>query len=108
MMHQFVLIQGSSVRNEIMLLATSLEQEDSCWEQRVRCGRYWAAVGNVIQHNKYKYMPMKTFSSYEFMLITYEFCICSDEIVPDGNANEAASNYGHYQTTLLEDSTTTC
>ncbi|XP_052722001.1 E3 ubiquitin-protein ligase UBR4-like isoform X2 [Crassostrea angulata] len=28
---------GSSVRNEIMLLATSLEQEDSCWEQRVRC-----------------------------------------------------------------------
>ncbi|XP_062622353.1 E3 ubiquitin-protein ligase UBR4-like, partial [Saccostrea cucullata] len=28
---------GSSVRHEIMLLATSLEQEDSCWEQRVRC-----------------------------------------------------------------------
>lgn len=53
-------------------------------------------------------MQMKTFSTYEFMLITYEFYICSDEIVPDGNANEAASNYGHYQTTLLEDSTTTC
>lgn len=48
---QFLLIQGSSVRNEIMLLATSLEQEDSCWEQRVRCGRYWAAVVNVIQHH---------------------------------------------------------
>lgn len=48
---QFLLIQGSSVRNEIMLLATSLEQEDSCWEQRVRCGRYWAAVVKVIQHH---------------------------------------------------------
>lgn len=33
---------------------------------------------------------------------------CSDEIVPDGNADEAASDYGHYQTTLLEDTTTTC
>uniref|UniRef100_A0A2C9K8S7 UBR-type domain-containing protein n=1 Tax=Biomphalaria glabrata TaxID=6526 RepID=A0A2C9K8S7_BIOGL len=28
---------GSSVRHEIMLLATSLHQDDSCWEQRTRC-----------------------------------------------------------------------
>lgn len=43
------------------------------------------------------------------MLITYIRIVhCSDEIVPDGNADEAASDYGHYQTTLLEDTTTTC
>ena len=30
--------QGSSVRHEILLLATSLQQEDTCWEQRIRCG----------------------------------------------------------------------
>ena len=28
---------GSSVRHEILLLATSLQQEDTCWEQRIRC-----------------------------------------------------------------------
>lgn len=28
---------GSSVRHEILLLASSVQQEDSCWEQRVRC-----------------------------------------------------------------------
>ncbi|XP_052093919.1 E3 ubiquitin-protein ligase UBR4-like [Mytilus californianus] len=28
---------GSSVRHEILLLATSLQQDDSCWEQRIRC-----------------------------------------------------------------------
>ncbi|XP_041369615.1 E3 ubiquitin-protein ligase UBR4-like [Gigantopelta aegis] len=28
---------GSSVRHEILLLASSLNQDDSCWEQRVRC-----------------------------------------------------------------------
>ncbi|KAL5011609.1 hypothetical protein ScPMuIL_010160, partial [Solemya velum] len=28
---------GSSVRHEIMLLATSLQQEDMCWEQRTKC-----------------------------------------------------------------------
>ncbi|BFZ02848.1 hypothetical protein BsWGS_05885 [Bradybaena similaris] len=28
---------GSSVRHEIMLLAASLHQDDSCWEQRTRC-----------------------------------------------------------------------
>ncbi|ESP04880.1 hypothetical protein LOTGIDRAFT_156120, partial [Lottia gigantea] len=28
---------GSSVRHEILLLQTSLQQDDSCWEQRVRC-----------------------------------------------------------------------
>lgn len=39
---------------------------------------------------------MKIFLSYEFMLIIYEFCICSDEIVFDGNVNEVVSNYGYY------------
>ncbi|KAL3872340.1 hypothetical protein ACJMK2_040271 [Sinanodonta woodiana] len=28
---------GSSVRHEILLLANSLQQDDSCWELRVRC-----------------------------------------------------------------------
>ncbi|XP_050389975.2 E3 ubiquitin-protein ligase UBR4 [Patella vulgata] len=28
---------GSSVRHEILLLSTSLQQDDICWEQRVRC-----------------------------------------------------------------------
>ncbi|XP_067662559.1 E3 ubiquitin-protein ligase UBR4-like [Haliotis asinina] len=28
---------GSSVRHEILLLASSLNQDDTCWEQRVRC-----------------------------------------------------------------------
>ncbi|XP_069121893.1 E3 ubiquitin-protein ligase UBR4-like isoform X2 [Argopecten irradians] len=28
---------GSSVRHEILLLARSLQEQDSCWEQRVRC-----------------------------------------------------------------------
>jgi len=34
-----LLLQGSSVRHEILLLANSLKQEDSCWELRVRCGK---------------------------------------------------------------------
>ncbi|KAK7478490.1 hypothetical protein BaRGS_00030249, partial [Batillaria attramentaria] len=35
--HQSNPDMASSVRHEIMLLASSLQQEDTCWEQRVRC-----------------------------------------------------------------------
>ncbi|XP_076455251.1 E3 ubiquitin-protein ligase UBR4-like isoform X3 [Babylonia areolata] len=35
--HQSNPDMASSVRHEIMLLSSSLQQEDTCWEQRVRC-----------------------------------------------------------------------
>ena len=32
------------MRHEVMLLASSLQQEDACWEQRVRCGKIYNFV----------------------------------------------------------------
>ena len=37
----FFIFKGSSVRHEIILLAASLQQEDTCWEQRVKCGMWY-------------------------------------------------------------------
>ena len=42
-----------------------------------------------------------------FMYLIYIFFSLSDEIILDGNADETASDNGHHQTTLSEDSTTT-
>ena len=36
---------ASSVRPEILLLSDSLRMEDSCWEQRLRTGRWVVVVG---------------------------------------------------------------
>ena len=41
---QPVFVQASSVRHEVMLLASSLQQEDACWEQRVRCGKMFIGL----------------------------------------------------------------
>lgn len=41
-----------------------------------------------------------------YVLDIYFFSL-SDEIILDGNADETASDNGHHQTTLSEDSTTT-
>ncbi len=34
-----VLLQASAVRNEMALLVHTMEKDDSCWENRLRCGK---------------------------------------------------------------------
>ena len=37
----FFLLKSATVRHEMILLATTVQKEDSCWEQRVRCGMHY-------------------------------------------------------------------